>query len=201
MIEQSEVDFYRLVLPECDIVFDVGCGDDNIFYELKPDLAQIHLFDPRRLDFIEKRIQGKPNITFNNYALGNFTGTTEFHYKYQSIMYMEGRRYPEVRQGTRTVPVDTLHNYCKARGIDHIDLLKIDTERYDFEVIKGVGKSIPIKFIQFEEWRRYYGDVPLRYILKILRRRGYIIYRLIGSNNNFVASKREIPEYESSRVQ
>ena len=52
-----------------------------------------------------------------------------------------------------TINIDTVGNYCRDKNITRIDLLKIDTEGYDFNVIKGCGDMIRnIKYIQFEDW-------------------------------------------------
>ena len=44
-----------------------------------------------------------------------------------------------------------LGDFIKEKKIDHIDILKIDTEGYEFEVLKGLEQEIKkIKFIYFE---------------------------------------------------
>tara|TARA_Y100000389_G_C17030737_1_gene303322 strand:- start:55 stop:336 length:282 start_codon:yes stop_codon:yes gene_type:complete len=44
-----------------------------------------------------------------------------------------------------------LSEFIKQKDIKKIDILKIDTEGYELEVIKGLGKDIQlIKFIYFE---------------------------------------------------
>ena len=49
------------------------------------------------------------------------------------------------------VQVDRLDNILNDIKIDKIDVLKIDTEGYDFQVIKGLGKYINnVQYIYFE---------------------------------------------------
>lgn len=49
------------------------------------------------------------------------------------------------------VDVDRLENLIEEKQIKNIDILKIDTEGFEFEVIKGLGKKIQIiKYIYFE---------------------------------------------------
>ena len=49
------------------------------------------------------------------------------------------------------VKVDRLDNILNSKKIQYVDILKIDTEGYDFNVIKGLGEHIKnIKYIYFE---------------------------------------------------
>ena len=44
-------------------------------------------------------------------------------------------------------------SFCRRRGIDHIDLLKIDTEGHDLEVLRGFAQMLTsqaIDVVQFE---------------------------------------------------
>ena len=43
---------------------------------------------------------------------------------------------------TTKVNIKTLDNFLKEEKIDHVEILKIDTEGYDFNVIKSLGKII-----------------------------------------------------------
>ena len=52
---------------------------------------------------------------------------------------------------TTKVDIKTLDNFLKEKKIDHIDILKIDTEGYDFNVIKSLGRNIScVNYIYFE---------------------------------------------------
>ena len=49
------------------------------------------------------------------------------------------------------VPVTTLSAFCRERGIDHIDFLKIDTEGHDLDIILGAEDFLDrINFVQCE---------------------------------------------------
>jgi FkbM family methyltransferase len=43
---------------------------------------------------------------------------------------------------TEIVKSKTLHNFCKENNVEEIDLLKIDTEGFDFEVLQGAEKML-----------------------------------------------------------
>ena len=151
MISEEEISFYRSILDELHVVFDVGCRDDNVFDELRPGI-EVHLFDPVQRDGLIKKIAGKPNVHFNNIGLGNVKVTTTFHPAYGSTLLRDDE--PKCTDHTEiTINIDTVKNYCREKNISHIDLLKIDTEGYDFNVIKGCGDMIKnIRYIQFEDW-------------------------------------------------
>ena len=71
MIFECEIEWYKEILPDLEIVFDVGCRNDNVFYELNPAL-EIHLFDPSKVNTDFK-------CTFNPIALSNYIGESEFY--------------------------------------------------------------------------------------------------------------------------
>jgi FkbM family methyltransferase len=180
-----EKEFYRTILHDCNVIFDVGCRDDNVFYEINPK-AQIHLFDPNEVNIMEE-VEGLKNVHFNNYALGAHSGIVSFHHRYGSIiMRTEEPKFEGMHQ---SIPVDqdTIKNYCKNRRIDKIDFLKIDTEGYDFEVIKGLG-DIPFRYCQFEAWDdgRFGGETD-EDIFDFFA--GWNIYKLNTRPVNYVITK------------
>ena len=105
-----------------------------------------------------------------------------------------------------------MDKYVKENKIKKIDFLKIDTDGFDFEVIKGCGKFLDkIKYIQFENWTRkqrpedppvtYYGGEVAEDIIKFFTDKGWSVYELWCPETNimnYVATKKEIdflPEY------
>lgn len=151
MISDQEIEYYKSIIDDLHVVFDVGCQHDNVFDELKPGI-NLHLFDPVKSLHLEQKISGKENVRFNNFALGNYSGESIFHAGYGSILRRD-ELGPDDDHSESTVDIDTLENYCAGQAIVTIDLLKIDTEGFDFEVIKGCRTLLPvIKRIQFEHW-------------------------------------------------
>ena len=179
MIHESEIDLYKRLLPELKVVFDVGCGDDNIFYELNNSL-EVHLFDPE----YREDLANNKNVHYNDYALGNKKGFVDYHPSYGSILLRDDEPKFDGQHQKKRVKIDTISNYCKANKIHHIDLLKIDAEGYDVEVIKGCGKMLErIKYIQFEVW-----DLETcTEIISIFN--GYNIYEIGGKPVNLLATK------------
>lgn len=187
MVSENEIALYKRLIPDCKIIFDVGCKGDNIFYEINPS-ADIHLFDPTENDALINSISGIQNVKYNNYALGNFKGKTQFHFHYGSILLRDDvEKYKDSHQ-EKTINVDTLFNYCKESNITQIDFLKIDTEGYDFEVIKGAKELIHnVKYIQVEEWD---DQKLMKDIFDFFE--GYNKCLIKGKPNNYLITKEKI---------
>jgi FkbM family methyltransferase len=151
MISVEEILIYKTIIDDLNVVFDVGCQHDNVFDELKPGI-EIHMFDPVISARLQDKIKGKANIHYNDFALGSEFGFIPFHYSYGSFLKREDD--PKLTDHSSIiVEVRTVAEYCKLKGINKIDLLKIDTEGYDFEVIVGCQNMLKrIKYIQFEHW-------------------------------------------------
>ena len=63
------------------------------------------------------------------------------------------------------VSCDTVDNFCYKSGIQSIDILKIDTESFDLEVLKGSSQMLAegkVRFIYFEFFNvnKYFTDAP-----------------------------------------
>jgi FkbM family methyltransferase len=148
LISNVEINFYKSILSELNIVFDVGCKYDDIFFDLNNNI-DVHLFDPRKTDKIF-------NSRFNNIALGKEAGVLDYHPEYSSInkrTELSGARWQHLTHEYFEVDVDTIDNYCLNNNIKKIDLLKIDTEGWDYNVLLGAKDMLKnIKYIQFEHW-------------------------------------------------
>ena len=178
----EEIEIYKKIIPNCNVIFDVGCRNDNIFYEINPK-AKVHLFDPE----LNEALSSDVNIKYNNIAIGDYKGVTEFHPNYGSILERTDEKRFDGQHYSVQVPIDTIENYCKKNNIKSIDYLKIDTEGYDYNVLKGCGKMLSkIKYIQFEDW-----DVKTNsQIFELLL--GYNLYTINSSPKNFILSKENI---------
>lgn len=82
-----------------------------------------------------------------------------------------------------TCKVITGDEYIKKNNINGIDFLKIDTEGYEFQVLKGFKKIISrnkINFIQFEYVREFYLRSKYTFfdIFNFLKKNNYKIFRI-----------------------
>jgi FkbM family methyltransferase len=128
------------------VVFDVGFHDGastNEILRARPK-AQVTCFDPSRfaLQCYKKSFASDGRIAFENQGLSSEPAELEF-YDYQNMSNSLAPRNKEMRGQTPTVykvPVTTIDTFCVERGIDRINLIKIDAEGYDLSVLEGARK-------------------------------------------------------------
>ena len=158
-----------------DIVFDVGAHKGE-FIKLIIDnfnSKKIYSFEPSKIfdklkENIKKMNKIEGDIYLNNFALGEIEEIKEFkemresssstlsnintsskYFKRKNLILNFGS-HKEIFHKTN-VRVKDGFSYFKEEKIEKIDLLKIDTEGYEYFVIKGFDKSInKIKVIYFE---------------------------------------------------
>ena len=66
--------------------------------------------------------------------------------KFLNLFNSKDKNYEEFN-----LKVETLKNYISEKKINSIDLIKIDTEGYEYEILKGLGnKIVDVKYILFE---------------------------------------------------
>jgi FkbM family methyltransferase len=125
------------------VAFDVGAnaGMTALRYARWWPGATIHAFEPFPTAYAQLRdaVAGLPDVTPVNMALGAEPGQVEATdgpvTRGNSLRVADG---PVV-----TVEVTTLDAYCAAHGIGPIDLLKIDTEGYELDVLRGGANTLP----------------------------------------------------------
>jgi FkbM family methyltransferase len=151
------------------------------------------MFDPvpEYIEYIKNKVKNKPNlIKFNNYGLGSKEEDKIFHYRYGSIMRRDIERFHNMHD-SYSIHIHTLDNYCSDNNIEHIDYLKIDTEGYDFEVIKGASEMInKIRFIQFEDFNVFYNGETIDDIFHYFRK--WNIYMIGGKPCNYLVTKETV---------
>lgn len=181
MPSEKELEFYRVMADELKVVFDVGCKNDNTFHDLIPGV-EVHQFDPKDYSATAK---GK----FNQVALSHRNGKAKFYPEYSSLRHrteLTGEKWKDLTHESRTVKTVTLDKYCADNGIEHIDLLKIDAEGFDYNVLKGAKKMLPnIKYIQFEDWIDDSTDK-----IKKLLGDAFTVHPLGGKPLNYIAIRK-----------
>lgn len=135
--------------PYC--VFDVGANRGQFLAMARAQFAgrpvRFHAFEPGRATFemLCSTSEG-PDATLNNAALGREAGPlTLYADEPGSGMASLTRRrlghFGIAIAHEEQVAVTTLDAYCAARGIDGIDLLKLDVEGHELDVLAG-GRSM-----------------------------------------------------------
>jgi FkbM family methyltransferase len=139
-----------------DVGAHVGTYTDMVLANFKS--YQGHLFDLSlaTLDMCIKRHGHDKKLVMNHLALNDKMGEVEYRF-YPGTQMQNGISGVGPYIGhdfeLRTAPGITGDYYCSTHQIDHIDLLKIDTEGYDLHVLRGFDASLSdqkIDVIQFE---------------------------------------------------
>jgi len=154
----------QLVKTDAPVIFDVGANRGDYLHLALTRLSQrhpsVHSFEPGSAAFAElqQRFGQHDRVSINNLALGSQPGLLALYYdtpgsELSSLYRRRLHHHGKLFAGSEQVCVDTLDNYCATRGIDHIDLLKLDVEGHELEVLKGamqLFQRAAIRTVSFE---------------------------------------------------
>jgi FkbM family methyltransferase len=146
----------RLGYSNVNIVFDVGANEGQTVRWIKHHLpySVIYVFEPvcSTYNKLKIAIAHFTKIHVENLALGDLSGTKiiKLFTDYSVLNSLtEHAMNHEVNATEELIKIDTLDNYCHLKNIEKIDLLKIDTEGYEINVLKGANKLLDEKRISF----------------------------------------------------
>jgi len=165
-------------LNKIDILFDVGAhkGESINLFLSNMDVKKIISFEPSPINFLRlKDIRknylkkfNKTEILIENIGLGNENKEIDFKQFEESSsstmkkideessyfkkkfnllnFFSKKKKYRGLK-----VEITTLEDYMNLNSINKISFLKIDTEGYEYEVLKGLKKKIQlVNLIMFE---------------------------------------------------
>ena len=164
-----------------DTIFDIGAhkGESIKFFNKYFKVNKIYSFEPSPLNFqyLQKYIKGqkfKSSIILENFGLGirsekkilnqtfESSSSTFNEINYDSKYFKKKKKllnFLSNKEYTSKIKVNifSLKNYLIDNKIKKIDLLKIDTEGFEFDVLSGLDEEIKkVKFIFFEH---HYDDM------------------------------------------
>jgi FkbM family methyltransferase len=174
------------------VFFDVGANrGDWTGYTLSLGRPNIegHLFEisPNMRRRLEENFGELPYVHINEFGLSDKSETIPFR-RYVgaegvNTVLVEAQLWDQITPSVlEECQVTTGDSYCTLNGIEHIDMLKIDTEGNEWPVIQGFDRMISgqkIDIIQFE-----YGYITMELRLYIrdfwryFEERGYKVGRL-----------------------
>jgi len=138
-------------------VFDVGANDGEYLraaLDVLGDRTRVWCFEPHASSFraLQSSFAGHAGVQARNIALGLEPGAAHLHFEADGST-TASLAANAAGQGTEEVQVDTVDHVCRNEHIEHIDLLKIDTEGYEMDVLHGARQMMEsgrIRSIQFE---------------------------------------------------
>lgn len=163
-LKNGEYPLYRSLRPFLKTVLDVGAREDTYYVEHSDPSTHLYLFEPHPIffqslkkNFEEKQLSSQhPHVYFMNMGVSDTTGDLQYYERAQSFV----NRWNE--QPSQVLPVVRLDALEDLKVEEEISFLKVDTEGYELDVLRGAqGILSKTKLIQFE----YGGTYPHRGIL------------------------------------
>ena len=138
---ESEIVYKILKDSNCKIMFDVGAHTGGSLRPFAIDGWVIYAFEPDKFNRKDLYKMSKifPNIRVSNKAISNeIKDDVSFYRSEISSGISTLSNFHVSHKETDKVSVTTIKNFCKINNIFSIDFLKIDTEGFDYFVLKGV---------------------------------------------------------------
>jgi len=175
------------ILKDNPVIVDVGANVGQSIEQFRAIFQnpEIHAFEPspRTFDQLKARTGRLDNLNLHNMALGAAQGSLKFSENSDSVMssFLEPDRdcWGEV-QARYDVRVETLDRYCELNNISSIEVVKLDTQGFDYEVLKGAKTMldehrIHLIFTEIIFDGLYKGHSRLDQIYGFLVDRGYAL--------------------------
>jgi FkbM family methyltransferase len=193
-IEQWD-DTVTLLGRHPDIVFDVGANIGQTVTTLVGHFpqARIHCFEPFPKSFaaLQKVVASYPNVVAHNMGMGAEDSRQSLFVhpgsEWNSMLKVSEdiHRLPNSNNWTFSsapspidVEIATVDGYCRDNKIDHIDVLKIDTQGYELSVLKGAremlgSKRIRLVFMEMNLVAMYDGQASFEDLYHHMKESGY----------------------------
>jgi FkbM family methyltransferase len=177
----GELYFFNKIKSDLSIVFDVGCRNDSLFRNCTCD---VHYFDPNKKFMNQlKHLENKNSKSFfNDFGLSNKECELNYFDDYQSFVDRSGTT--KKNSSVQIFKTRTAKSYVDKNNIDKINFLKIDTEGFEFNVIKGFGERLNIvQIIQFEYGGTFKdAGISLLEIINYLKEMGFHSFSYLNKN-------------------
>jgi FkbM family methyltransferase len=180
----GEYSFYNFFIKDsASVIFDVGSRNDTVFNTFE---REVHYFEPDDTTLNQlKLISHKNNKAYyNNFGLGNSNCILPYYSNRQSFIKRDVSLPNETHIADKEFIIKRASEYIINNKISNIDFLKIDTEGYEYEVIKGFDDSIKIvKIIQFEYGGTFMDSgISLENIINYLESNGFHSFSYLVNN-------------------
>ena len=181
----------RVVSGAAPVLFDVGAnvGDWTVMARGHFPRARVHAFElnPATATQLTTRLGGQEGVEIHAHGLGATTGEVSFFAYSGEQSVLSGMRAPlhsRVPHEVKRSRIRTGDEFCRERGVERIDYLKVDAEGADYEVLTGFSEMLSARrvgAVQFE----HEGGRFLRDYYDWLRPRGYVLGKLYANYVDF----------------
>lgn len=198
---------FKKFIKEGDYILDVGAniGFHTLYFaELTGVKGKVFSFEPIAINFdaLQKNIKLNqfPQITAINKALGNTNAPMKIHIDQDT---QNPGAFNLLEKGLKNTIIDCIKgdDYLEGNQIEKINFIKIDVEGFEYEVFKGLSKTIrnskPIIIFEFDyNYQHKLNDNP-KIIFEFLSQFGYQFFSIDGYGNKAICNwLKEIKETE-----
>jgi len=186
--EKQFINYIRQKEIKDMVVVDVGSNIGNYIDYIQneiPTIKKCYAFEPIKSCY--DKIKVKKNRVIYNIGLGSKKEKKVFYEcigseTHSSFVNREWLyKKPEYNIYKKEIFIDTLDNFIDEK----VDILKIDTEGFELEVLKGSIKQLKnktIDYIQFEYGGCFQDNgVKLNDVINFIKEYGYEVYSLVDN--------------------
>ncbi len=181
-----------------DVGANVGQSIESML-QFRPD-ARIWAIEPNAAVCaqLSAKYQGNPHVDCSNLALGAGAGQGTLNVtRTSSTSYLERGLQPVAKDeivAQQPVAVQTLDAFCREKGIESIDYLKIDAEGSDLDVLRGAEGLLSSGAIYIVECEcgMHPGNkvhVPVETIKAYLEARNYRVFGIYEQSSEWLERK------------
>lgn len=153
-------DLGKLIGSPTPIILDVGANSGQAIDALREVFVapRIYAFEPSSTIFRDLESKGYPeNVEVYNYGMGALSEMRSFrNYRnslLSSFLDLSASDQNPFRQtglsNEETVRVETVDRFLESQGIERLNLLKLDTQGFEMEVLRGAESSLKARQIDF----------------------------------------------------
>lgn len=168
-LEPAVLEYKKYFGNTANIIIDIGTrdGDDAEYFREKLNGREVYAFDANPIAVKETK-KRYPDFVVIERAVSNYDGVTKFSQIVSEDKDLEGcssivRVHDVAGRGTSVeieVPVIRMDTFFEGLGLDKVDIVKVDTEGFSFEVIDGMGKhihNVKLFHLETETFKRHEG--------------------------------------------
>ena len=176
-------------LLSIDVGGNIGNYSESILNETS---SKVIMFEPLSfvIDEAKNRLRKFENrVEFINKGVGAISEQKEINYNPNATEHASFSKSVNqidylANESKALIEIVSLDDFCSSNNVTHIDFIKIDTEGFEIEVLKGAEKvisDIKPKYIQIENnWHQLFMGTSIFQISKLLK--DYDVYMLNKNN-------------------